>query len=80
MQHKMRQIRIGSPGKFDASFGLEALTHPQLMEPLYYIVFLDTGDKVPGLGGFPNPIDAENYVHMHREKMITRKIEDELLL
>ena len=79
LQHRLRQIRIGSPGKFDDEFALEALTHPQLMDPLYYIVWLVTGDKVPGLGGFENPIHAEDYVKEHRLKMINRKIEDELL-
>ena len=80
MQHRLQKIRIGSPGKFDDVFGLQALTHPWLTDPLYSIVFLDSGDRVPGLGSFPNPIDAENYVKQHRLKMIDRKIEDELLI
>jgi len=50
------------------------------MEPLYSIVFLDSGERVPGLGSFQNPIHAEDYVAKHRLKMIDRKIEDELLI
>jgi hypothetical protein len=80
MQHRLQQIRIGSPGKFDDAFGLQALTHPQLMDPLYMIVWLDTGERVACVGSFQNPLHAEDYVRLHRLKMIDRKIEDELLI
>jgi hypothetical protein len=80
LQHKIQKIRIGSPGKFDEVFGLQAQTHPWLMESLYTIMWLDTGEQVAGVGSFHSPLAAAQYVFECRSKMIDRKIEDELLL
>jgi hypothetical protein len=79
MMPRIKKIRIGSPGKFDEVFGLTAHKHPALMDPLWCIVWLDTGEQVPMTGGFMNDIQAEDYVKQHRDKMINRQIENELL-
>lgn len=79
LRHRLQTIRVGSPGKFDEVFGLQALTHAWLSDPLYTVVFLDTGERVPGLGSFQCAIQAEDYVKAYRLQMINRKIEDELL-
>lgn len=80
MEKKITKIRIGSPGKFDDMFALTAHQHPQLMEYLYSIVWLDSGELVPGIGSFFNPIQAENYVKDNRNKLIDREIENILLI
>lgn len=68
-------IRIGKPGKFDETFGLIKHHTEFLMEPLYLVVWKDTGEHVIGTGGFLDPISAENYVQENRNKLIDKQFE-----
>lgn len=76
----LRKIRIGSPGKFDSTFGLKKSHHPMLMEPLYVVVWLDTGHLVDGIGSFFDGISAENYIKENRQKLIDKEFERILLI
>ena len=73
-------ISIGKPGKFDPVFGLIRFYHPQLMEPLYKVVWKDSGERVLGLGSFMDPIYAEEFVGKVRQHLIDREIENILLV
>jgi hypothetical protein len=72
-------VEIGKPGKFDPTFGLMKAYHPALMEPLYVIVWKDSGEQVLGTGGFVDPISAENYVKENRNKMVDKEFEQKFL-
>jgi len=73
-------MEIGMPGSFDPVFGIIAYRHYQLMEPLYVIVWKNTGEQVIGTGGFENPISAENYVSSNRIALLNEEIENILLI
>lgn len=73
-------ISIGMPGKFDPVFGLMKVHHPALMEPLYAVVWLETGEQVMGSGGFMNPIQAENWVEENRLRLIDKDFEEKFLV
>ena len=80
MKLNTRIIRVNRGDKKDDVFGVKAHSHPQLTEYLNKIVWLDTGEPVAGLGSFAAFGNAELYIHIHREKMINRNIEDILLV
>lgn len=73
-------IRIGRSGKFDKVFGLVAFTHSAFSEPLYKIVWLDSGEQVAMTGVFGYPPQAERFVETHRDELINREMENKLLL
>ena len=70
---------MSKAGGHDDVFGLKPYKHPQFMEPLFKIVYLDTYEEVPGIGSFGSEENAHWYLHRHRDKMINRAIEDTLL-
>jgi len=72
-------IEIGKPGKFDKVFGLVRYQHPAFSEPLYVVVFKDTGEQVMLSGGFVNPIHAENWVKNNRDRIIEENLEKIIL-
>jgi hypothetical protein len=49
------------------------------MEPLYLIVWLDSGEQVLGTGGFFDPIQAENYVKENHQSLIDKQFERDFL-
>lgn len=77
MKHNI--TRIGKPGKFNQTFGIIAHEVQFLMEPLYIIVWLDSGEQVLGTGGFFDPIQAENYVEENHQSLIDKQFERDFL-
>ena len=75
----VNKIRIGSPGKFDNTFGLLRFEHEQLGD-MWAIVWLDSGERVAGIGSFMFPMSAEEYVKACRDQIIAKEVENILLV
>ncbi len=73
-------IKIGRPGKFDTTFGLIRVEYPQLMEPLFAIVWLDNNERVPGIGAFIDPVVAEEFIKKNRQLLIDKEFEKVFLI
>lgn len=72
---KRRFINIGR----DQVFCLEEFYHELLSEPLYAIVFKDTGKRIMDIGSFNSRDTAEWWLDSSRQRLIDEELERVLL-
>lgn len=79
MEPDIWSITLPDGTTFDPVFGLTKHEHPALIDPLWCIVWRDTGEQVRKTGGFLNSVEASLFANKNREEWIRKKMEETLL-
>jgi hypothetical protein len=79
MKTRLWYIRLAGRSH-DSTFGLMNHYHQLLMDPLWTIVWLDTGDQVSMTGSFFTRDSAIAYIKEHRQQLIDKQFEEILLI
>lgn len=63
----------------EPAFGIRTKKHPLLIDKLYVIVWVDSGNEVEGIGAFTESDNAVLYVRQNRNAIIDKFFEKNVL-